>query len=86
MGEFATPTEAFVAYSNLGGILSAIDIPGATTSSAFAINDANEITGDYVDEGGVTHGFYQNPSGALSSRSMPREQLRLFLSGSATAV
>jgi uncharacterized membrane protein len=65
VGEYATATQAFVAYSNLSGMVTTITIPNATTSSGFDINNAGEIVGDYVDDAGVTHGFYQDAAGGL---------------------
>jgi hypothetical protein len=65
VGEYATATQAFIAYSNIGGTLASITIPGAMTSSGFDINNLGEIVGDYVDGAGVTHGFYQNTLGGL---------------------
>ncbi len=33
------------------------DVPGATTTEAYGINNSGEIVGTYVDAGGIQHGF-----------------------------
>ncbi len=37
--------------------VSTFDFPGAKHTRAFAVNDAGEIVGEYVDSAGNTHGF-----------------------------
>ena len=39
------------------GTYTYIDVPGATNTSIFGINNLGDIVGDYVDASGVQHGF-----------------------------
>ena len=44
-------------YRDARGAITEIAYPGATQTSCFGINDAGEITGNYVDISGILHGF-----------------------------
>jgi uncharacterized membrane protein len=39
------------------GELTTIDFPGAVATGAFGINSSGDITGNFVDAGGVNHGY-----------------------------
>jgi hypothetical protein len=39
------------------GVVTTIDIPGATVTIPFGINNHGEIVGGFIDAGGVQHGF-----------------------------
>ena len=39
------------------GVFTTFDVPGATMTEAYGINNAGEIVGTYVDAGGIQHGF-----------------------------
>src|SRR5262249_42405148 len=42
------------------GSFTNIDVPGATTTEAWGINNSGVIVGDYVDGGGIFHGFVKS--------------------------
>jgi hypothetical protein len=55
-------TEAFLLRSN--GTLITLDVPGATSTQAFGVNNGDQVVGDYVDGTGSTatmHGFTWTP-------------------------
>lgn len=66
VGSFDSDTHDFVAFSNIGGATMTISIPHAAASDALGINSSQEIVGNYVDSGGVIHGWWQDSSGTLN--------------------
>ena len=56
-------------FLDTGGIFTTIDVPGATSTSAFGINDSGQIVGSFYD-GTTTHGFLATPVPEPSS--LPR--------------
>ncbi len=50
--------------------LTVIDVPGATTTNAFAINDAGVVVGRYLSAG-RTHGFIRSATGEFSTVDFP---------------
>jgi probable HAF family extracellular repeat protein len=51
---FGTPSRGFL-YAN--GIFATIEVPGATSTDVFGINDSGDIVGSYRDAMDMTHGF-----------------------------
>lgn len=45
------------------GRFSTLDLPGATGTSAAAINDRGQIVGTYIDADGLPHGFLRDGTG-----------------------
>jgi probable HAF family extracellular repeat protein len=43
------------------GIFTTIDVPGATLTQAFGINELGQIVGRFRDAGGASHGFLATP-------------------------
>ena len=52
------------------GTFTTIDVPGATATVAFAINNAGTIVGRYVTAG-RTHGFVRSPDGEITTIDYP---------------
>lgn len=44
-----------------GGAYTVFDVPGATATTAFAINSSNVIAGAYFDSNGAVHGYLRTP-------------------------
>lgn len=66
VGDFDPPTGGRLAFVSIDGNIVPFGIPGATMNSAFSINNSNEISGDYLDSGSITHGFFRDSAGTLS--------------------
>jgi probable HAF family extracellular repeat protein len=49
------------------GVLTTFRVPGSTFMRAFAINDAGQILGDFLDADGREHGFLATPVPAPSN-------------------
>jgi len=47
----------FSAFTDIGGIITSFEAPGAVSTQALGINDNGVIVGDYVTAGGTTFGF-----------------------------
>jgi probable HAF family extracellular repeat protein len=43
------------------------NMPGAISTSPTAINDNQEVVGNWIDQNGVQHGFYWNPTAGFSN-------------------
>ena len=43
-------------------VYTTIDVPGATSTSAFGISDSGNVAGGYTDSSGVSHGFLMTGS------------------------
>ena len=41
-----------------GSVFTTLDFPGASETDVNGIDDLGRIVGDYVDSGGVQHGFW----------------------------
>jgi len=52
------------------GTYTYIDVPGATNTSIFGINNLGDIVGDYVDASGVQHGFVMS-NGIVTTIDFP---------------
>ncbi len=52
-----TGTGLFSAFEDIGGTVTSFQAFGSTSSQALGVNNLGEIVGDYVDAGGVMHGF-----------------------------
>jgi hypothetical protein len=60
---FNGPFQAFV---SLGGAITSFNVPGATSTLAFQLNNSNQlVVGYYVDSSGILHGYYRDANGAL---------------------
>src|SRR2546421_43211 len=61
VGAFFVGAFAFTVLATSPGALAltftTIDVPGATRTAPFDINNRGQIVGDYVDAGGTSHGF-----------------------------
>jgi len=65
----ATTSDGFL---DIGGVFTMLDFPGSTFTQALGLNDVGEVVGDYVDAGGVMHGFiYDIASGKFMSITDP---------------
>ena len=65
-GDFDPPTGGRLAFVSIGGNVTSFGVPGATINSAFSINNSNEVSGDYLDSGSVTHGYFRDSAGTLT--------------------
>ncbi len=50
-------TPLFSAFSYISGTVTSFQFPGSVNTQALGVNDLGDIVGDYVDTGGVMHGF-----------------------------
>jgi len=48
-------------FSDINGVYSSFDAPGATQTYAYGVNNSGQIVGYYVDANGVNHGFLDTP-------------------------
>lgn len=53
----ATVIAALPATQASAATVIVIDVPGATSTTAYGINTAGDVVGGYVDGGGDEHGF-----------------------------
>jgi hypothetical protein len=60
--QYATSMGAplFSAFSDIHGTIASFQFPGSVNTQALGLNNLGEIVGDYVDAGGVMHGFLDN--------------------------
>lgn len=65
VGGFSTFADPIRPFSNIGGITTTIDIPGALDGVAFGINNGEQITGWYTDSAGITRGWWQDSDGTI---------------------
>jgi hypothetical protein len=70
-------THGFIRDAN--GVLTTIDVPGATLTQIAGINDRGVMVGFYADAGGRLHGFFRDPSGAFTTLDAPGASLTLAL-------
>ena len=61
-------------FLSASGVISAIDFPGAASTSPAAVNDEGVIVGDYTDQNGVVHGFSYN-AGSWTTIDAPAADL-----------
>src|SRR5260370_942518 len=54
---------AYTAKAQLGAGYIRIDVPAATSTTAFGINNEGKIVGTYYDSTGLGHGFLRNDDG-----------------------
>jgi probable HAF family extracellular repeat protein len=55
------------AFLMTDGVFTTFDVPGASMTEAYGINNAGDIVGTYVDANGVQHGFLAAPVPGPSS-------------------
>jgi hypothetical protein len=49
----------------------AFQVPGSKATYPLAINDANTITGSYIDQANVVHGFVRDSAGTITTFDVP---------------
>ena len=59
-------TPLFSAFSDIGGAITSFQFPGSIDTQALGLNNLGEIVGDYVDAGGIMHGFLDD-AGAFTT-------------------
>jgi uncharacterized membrane protein len=58
---FYQPTSAtFNGFTDIGGVISSLMVPGSIDTQPLGVNDLGEIVGDYTDAMGTMHGFLDN--------------------------
>ena len=67
VGAFDSNTQGTTAFSDIGGTMATINIPGATLSYAFGINRSRQSTGQYTDSAGVIRGWWQDSDGTINA-------------------
>jgi uncharacterized membrane protein len=71
----ATPSAQFehgFLYDPHGrGRVQRIEVPDASATRPFGINNGGQIVGDYVDRAGVSHGFVRHPDGTVTRVDVP---------------
>jgi len=55
------------AWVSLNGVVTFIDIDGATSSAASGINNLNEVVGSYTDSTGAEHGYFRDGAGNITA-------------------
>ena len=48
-----------------------VDVPGATSTRAWAINDVGATVGDFTDSGAARHAFIRSPGGTVATVDIP---------------
>lgn len=71
-GSNAQPNRPFI---DQNGVITDINIPGATSAFGFGINDFDQIVGQFTDGSNVTHGYFRDANGALTQLDVPGSQL-----------
>lgn len=59
-------TPLFSAFSDIGSAITSFQFPGSVDTQALGLNNLGEIVGDYVDTGGIMHGFLDD-AGAFTT-------------------
>ena len=59
-------------YDEVGGVFESFDIPGSVSAQATGINNASDVCGFYVDNGGVSHGWLLVQGNSPSSTTRVR--------------
>ena len=75
-------TDAFLDYKN--GRFRTLDVPGASATQAFGVNDRDEVVGAYTVGTGsaaATHGFTWTPGGGFASVDDPQGQGTTTING-----
>jgi uncharacterized membrane protein len=60
VGFYQPTATTFLGFTDIGGLITSLQIPGSLDTQALGVNDLGEIVGDYVDAGGMMHGFLDN--------------------------
>lgn len=55
------------AWVSVGGVVTFINIDGATSSAASGINNLNEVVGSYTDSTGAEHGYFCDGAGNVTA-------------------
>jgi hypothetical protein len=55
----------------LRDVFQAFQVPGSKATYPLSINDSNRITGSYVDQSGVVHGFVRDADGNITTFDIP---------------
>jgi probable HAF family extracellular repeat protein len=63
---YSTPYSGFFYDSNSKNLNTTFNMPGAVQTFPVAINDNQEAVGNWLDQNGVYHGFYWNPTAGFS--------------------
>jgi hypothetical protein len=51
---------------DIDGSYTTLDVPGATNSDAYGVNDAGQLVGEYRDFGSASHGFLLDVDGSYT--------------------
>src|ERR1700761_2189870 len=51
--------------------LAPFQVPGSKATYPLSINDANTITGSYIDQANVVHGFVRDADGTMTTFDVP---------------
>ena len=63
---YSTPYSGYFYDNNSEKLTLNFNMPGAVTTYPRAINDNQEVVGNWFDQNGVEHGFYWNPTAGFS--------------------
>lgn len=66
VGGITDPVLPQIAFINIGGTQSIINIPGAIDAAALGINNGNRTVGRYSDTTSPDHGFIRAPNGTVT--------------------
>jgi hypothetical protein len=58
-------------FTDVNGTLATLDVPGATSTALYGINDNGDIVGIYTDSNGVVHGFLRRHTGTVTKLDYP---------------
>ena len=72
IGSNGNPNQAFI---NIGGNVTEFYGSGTMSSFAYAINNSNDVVGDYYDSSNDPHCFYRSASGTVSLINFPNSYL-----------
>ena len=63
------------AGASASGTVTAIDVPGATSTTVNGVSDSGEIVGQYRDSTGIVHGFVPSASSTTATGVGDRGQI-----------
>jgi len=61
-----------------GGVYTAIDVPGATSTQPLSLNDLGQIVGTYVGADGLNHGFIDTSGSFMTFDAVPGAPMNLI--------
>ena len=71
VGTQGSNVQANQGFIDIGGTKTTFAFAGASATFAYAMNDKDQVVGEYKDSGNVFHGYFRDSSGTLTAINVP---------------